>query len=274
MKKITHYQELMAWCNYLENYRENTIDTLLIFNLIKNKNMKNIKLYLLSLTLISFISCEKGVSPSGSITKVEKNFSNFSSIEIEDGFKVIITSNNSEKVEIETNENIQQYVIATQTGNKIRFKRAGSINFGPRTTITIYISATKITEIYGSGGSLISTNNQIVTDNLTTEFSGGSIFTSSLKCNSFTTTISGGSKLNLTGSSDNYVLNSTGGSIFNGFDFIAKKFTCDVSGGGIVNITVTDKLDVKASGGSIITYKGGGIVNTQSLTGGSKIDKL
>jgi hypothetical protein len=41
----------------------------------------------------------------------------------------------------------------------------------------------------------------------------------------------------------------------------------------ITNVTVNTKLDVIASGGSIVNYRGNGVINSQNLSGGSTLNK-
>jgi hypothetical protein len=230
---------------------------------------------LLCFYIICLASCNKDelITPTGVVTKVDKQFTSYTSIEANSGFDVFITFDNTENVQIETNENIQQYVVATQTGNKLLFKRTDNINFAPNTVVKVYVSAKKLTEIAGTGGTNFTVTNKFISDNLTLNLSGGGKFSADIQCKSFNATISGGGNLNLLGTSDNFQINSTGGSKFVDFGFVVKNFTCDISGGGEGNITMNDKLDVIASGGSIIRYKGTGKVNSQNLTGGSQLLK-
>jgi hypothetical protein len=45
----------------------------------------------------------------------------------------------------------------------------------------------------------------------------------------------------------------------------------NLSGASNVSLTVTDEMDVSASGSSIVRYKGDAVINSQNLTGGSQI---
>lgn len=237
--------------------------------------MKNAAIAII-LLLVSFLTaCKKAneITPSGTATIIEKEFTDYSAVETSGGFDIILTFNNSEKVQIETNPNIQPYIISTKVGNKLVFKRADNIYFASNTIVKIYISAKKMNEINASGGSHVTATNRYEIDNLNAIFSGGSHFTADLKCNNLNLTTSGGGKTFLTGTADLLTLNSSGGSDFSDFNFIVKKFTCDVSGGGDVNLTVNEKLDVTASGGSTISYKGSGVVGIKNLTGGSQLIK-
>lgn len=235
--------------------------------------MKKLALILLLINVLCSCNKDNEITPSGSVTRIEKVFTDFSSVETSDGLDIIFTFNNSERVEVETNENIQSYIVATKVGNKLVLKKMDNVNFATNTVVKIYISAKKINEIIASGGCDVSSTNMYEIDNLNAVFSGGSNFTADLKCNTFNLTTSGGSNTFLTGTADLLTINSKGGSDFNDFNFIVKKFTCDASGGGEVNLTVNEKLDVTASGGSTINYKGTGVVGIKNLTGGSQLIK-
>ena len=106
------------------------------------------------------------------------------------------------------------------------------------------------------------------------DFSGGGKLQGNINATNVAGSCSGGSELNLTGRATSYELNASGGVNANGFDFIVDNFKCQLSGGGTVNIGVNSKLNVTASGGSVINYKGARVIESQNLTGGSKINKI
>ncbi len=219
------------------------------------------------------VSCSKDIDPEGPITIVEKNVSGFSSIESNNGLAISITLGDEEKVTVETYENVQPYIHVYQAGTNLHIELKEDTEFEHDPQITIRVSAKAIAGITASGGSKITVDNTFDTDNLNTVLTGGSSLSANLQCSKFTSDLSGGSKLNLQGKSDSYSLTSSGGSTSNGFAFVVNDFHCDLSGGSTVNVTVNNELNVIASGGSVVNYKGSGIVASQVLSGGSSVYK-
>jgi hypothetical protein len=58
------------------------------------------------------------------------------------------------------------------------------------------------------------------------------------------------------------------------YDFNTDYLNINLTGASHASLTVTKKLDVSASGASVLRYKGPGIVNSQNLSGGSQLMKI
>ena len=54
-------------------------------------------------------------------------------------------------------------------------------------------------------------------------------------------------------------------------DFITKYLNLNLTGASYTYLTITEEMDIIASGASILYYKGDGIINSQILTGASQI---
>ncbi len=213
------------------------------------------------------------IEPEGEVKSVERKFENVEKIEAHGGFEVVLTLDSDEKVIVETNENIHQYIIISKIGNKLVIEPQKNVEFASRTKILVKVSAKKITSVTGSGATKFNVTNLIENDNLSLSLSGASIFSSNCKLKTLTADISGASILTLQGNTGLYSLISSGASISNGFDLSIDNFACDISGASLVNHTINKTLDVKASGASIVNYRGSGVVKSSQLSGMSIINK-
>lgn len=237
-----------------------------------------ILLSLIFATILFFAGCENSlinryVEPEGEIKSIERKFEDFDKIEAHGGFEIEVTVNSDEKVIVETNENIHQYIIITKVGNKLVIEPERNVEFANRTKILIKVFVKKVSSVTASGATKINITNTINSDKLSISLSGASIFTSNCKLTTLTTDISGASILNLQGSASQYSLVSSGASISNGYDFIIDNFACDISGASFVNHTINKTLNVKASGASILSYRGEGVIKSSQLSGMSIINK-
>ena len=84
--------------------------------------------------------------------------------------------------------------------------------------------------------------------------------------------------LNASGGSDiypesNLKVTASGGSDLHGFDLTADNCRISASGGSDARITVNKELNVDASGGSDIYYKGSGVIKELRTSGSSSISK-
>jgi hypothetical protein len=77
--------------------------------------------------------------------------------------------------------------------------------------------------------------------------------------------------MTLTGETLSFEVTASGASDIGSFDFSTEYLNVNLSGASNVSLTVTDEMDVSASGSSIVRYKGDAVINSQNLTGGSQI---
>jgi hypothetical protein len=235
--------------------------------------MNKAVLILLSAVLLFACSREQ-IHPAGSIIQRERNLTGFSAIEVNSGMELVLKQDSSEKVVIETYENIQNIILSEKIGNLLVFKLPPNTNIQRDAKIRIFVSVKNLTALKATGGSRISSQTVLKFPSLIADISGGGGFSALYECNSMSMNLSGGSYFRATGgAAKDLNLIASGGSNFDAFDFSCDNFTCDASGGSRVNITVNSSLRVKASGGSEINYRGSGNVVFADLSGGSKLNK-
>lgn len=226
----------------------------------------------LSIVFIAlFSSCSKDqIKGNGEIVKNNRNLSSFSSIEANDGIELILTKSITEKVEVETYSNIQQYILTSIVGNKLVIKLSKeNINVN---ILKVYVSAINCEKIVANDGCNVNATNTLDFTNFKVNVNDGSKFIANIVTMSFEGILSNGSTINLSGTSDATKLISTDGSIFKDYGYATNTFNCNVKDGGNVKITVNQTLDVIASDGSEINYKGNGTINSSNLTSGATLN--
>lgn len=228
--------------------------------------------------LFSLSSCQETlyntvVVPEGEVKKIERSYSNFNQVDVHGAFEVLLTKDQSEVVVIEANENIHQYIIIEKKNNRLVIETEKNVQFAKNTKIRIFISTREIVYLGASGACQLIATNLLEENTLNINLSGASTLLANLDCKSVIANITGASILTLSGKSEYYNLFSSGASISNGFELSIDNFKCDISGASIVNHTIIKTLEVKASGASIVNYRGSGIVISSELSGISIINK-
>lgn len=234
------------------------------------------KTILLSIFALFIASCGYGklVSSSENITTETKDIGTFTEIEVSSGFNVILNKGTIEKIEISANENLHKYINIELKDGELNISREREIRFDNDAEITITITYNHINEIEASGGCNFTIEDELANDELEIEMSGGSKLTGRLNVKNLEAELSGGGKLNLEGMVDNFNLDLSGGGVCKSYDLIINSFSSDLSGGSSVELTINGNIDIDASGGSKLKYKGNGVVVSKSLSGGSTISKL
>ena len=243
---------------------------------MKNK-AKTILIIFISLSLI-FSSCTKDdtkVTPSGKITKQEFSFSDYNIIDVENALEVNLTfSENEEKIEIEANENLHQYINVGKNSNTLFISFQENVEIEGNATIIANITTKEVTEFYGTGAVAIILQNKLITDDVIIELSGACYFGGEMDVNNINAILSGATKTEITGSANSFYAIATGVSNISDYDFIIKYLNLNISGASLTYLTVTDEMDVIASGASMFYYKGDGVIKSQILSGVSQIIKV
>lgn len=243
---------------------------------MRNKT-KTILLVLIGLSLI-FNSCkkdEKKVTPSANVTKQEFSFSDYNILEVENAFEVNLTfSENEEKIEIQANENLHQYINVEKNSNTLFISIEDNVEIEGNATLIANITTKEVTEFYGTGAVAIILQNKLITDDVIIELSGACYFGGEMEINNINAILSGATKTEINGSANSFYVIATGASIISDYDFIIKYLNLNLSGASFTYLTITDEMDIIASGASILYYKGDAIIKSQILTGASQIIKV
>jgi hypothetical protein len=236
---------------------------------------KYLIIILLLIITIVLNSCKDGtiVSSSENISKEVRDISYFDEINVEDGFLCFISYGEVEKIEIEANENLHQYIEVKVEKDELEVEIKDKIIFDNKSLVKVYITYNKLKKIDASGGSKITFENEIKQTKLKIDLNGGSVLNAQVNCQDLEADVSGGGKLNLTGKTGYCKLELSGGSSSESYDFAIDNLVCEISGGGVVNHTVNKTIEIDASGGSTLSYKGDALITKQDLSGGSSVVK-
>ncbi|GAA4832752.1 head GIN domain-containing protein [Algivirga pacifica] len=233
------------------------------------------KKYVIALfTLVVLASCSRErISPTGSVITESRDVDAFSAISIHNGFRVKITMDSTESVAVEAHENVQRYVNVKQVGNFLEIEKDRWVSFSSDVEVTVLISAKTLERISGSAGTMMEVEGTLSAEDLKLVLSAEGNFKGTIEVETFEADLSGGSTLELTGNTGHCDLEISGGGAAEGFDFVTDTFEADLSGGSTVKMSINGAMDVSASGGSRVTYKGSGVVEREQLSGGSTIIK-
>ena len=231
------------------------------------------------------------VSPTGNRIVEEHSVAHFNKITISGAMSLKVI-NGTQHVEIETYENIHEYIKISVRNKELTVEIKNKVNFTRNPAISIYVTADLLSKISLSGSTDVHFVNY-KTDDITVKASGSSdilgeltassiLFDTSgsseadlsIDCQKFTNEVSGSCHYRFTGNADNYKIVSSGSSKIDGFDLETKHTTIKASGSSRINLTVLETLNVDVSGSSHIRYKGNPRIGTQKISGSGKVEKI
>ena len=238
----------------------------------------NFLIGLIALTFF-FTSCNKDedrIVPSGNVTSVITEISEFNSLNVSDAFNVYVTfSDTEESLRIEASSNLHPYVQINEQGGTLFISFNDHVNIrNGSAVLNAYITTKMIEEYNVSGAVNIHLLNEQYIDNIDIVLTGASHFSGSLFAGNVTSSLYGASGLSLLGLANSFHIDATGASYMEGYNFVTDNLEADLEGASNISLTVEESLNVKASGASNVRYKGNGIVTGQHLSGSSGIIKV
>jgi hypothetical protein len=180
-------------------------------------------------------------------------FSDFNLVSISSGFEFVITQSNSFSVKTTTDDNIQNYIQISRSGNTltVELKPGYSIT---TSTLRIEISMPSLSRLELSGGA-----------------NGDA--TGFVSTNNFEIDASGGSRVQMQGQANDITVNASGGSQLNLSNFACRNANVDLSGGSQAQIDTSGGIDANLSGGSHLFYSGSPTLGNINVSGGATIEK-
>jgi hypothetical protein len=233
-------------------------------------------LFILIILTLFIGSCSKSltIEPSGNITKVTIPITNFTGIQVRNGIQLFVTKDTIEKIVIETDDNIQNLYTAQKIGNNVDIRLNQSIDFRPEQVVKVFISVKNLIELVAVSGCVLKLNNTIPANDFNLKISDGSFINGSFSTTNLTASITSGSKATLMGTTNKYTLTSSAGCQINDFNFMSNILDCKISDGSTVNTMVNNTIDVVATDGGILNFKGNAVINSKTVNNGGQVNKL
>ena len=231
----------------------------------------------------------------GGLVTEEKNFTDFTHVEVEGSFEVEITQSDSFSTTISADSNFFDYVAVAKEGETLR------IYLNPRHTFTDFTLQAKTLKakitmpvLHGlqlsgaskgtitgfkspqdfnlnvSGASSLAMED-IEVDDAEFEVSGASKVTGNMDASDTRFKVSGASKVELVGSANNMTLNASGASKVNLTDFLLENAYVNLSGAGEATLNIKGRLDSVLSDASRLYFLGNPTMGNISVTGASTI---
>ncbi|MFC1920435.1 head GIN domain-containing protein [Chloroflexota bacterium] len=235
------------------------------------------------------------ISVTEEVITEEKDFIDFSELDIGSAFEVEITRSDSYSVVISAAESLFDYIEVAKSGQKLK------IYLNPRHIFTDFTIGAKplkaeitmpaLRELELSGASsgtitgfrsandldlLVSGASTLKIINCTTsdadfEISGASRVSGNVTAENMRVEVSGASKFELTGSAEEIDLEVGGASRADMEDFILQYASVDVSGASEATLTVKGKVDIWLSGASRLYFYGNPEMGVLDVSGASTI---
>lgn len=232
----------------------------------------NIKRTTFSIVLIFlFYSCLHTIDGNGVIKKEIREVSKFNKIDISGKFEVMISQGDEEKLELELDENLLEYVITQTEDNTLFITTKNKI--GSAKSLKLYITVVDLEDIDVSGAVELKNKGTLVCNNLAINVSGAGDIDFDLDVKNLTMDMSGASETTLSGDVDNFDIEISGTGELDAKKLITENTAVNISGAGSAIVFAEKTLKVEISGAANVKYKGDPKIE-KSISGAGSVEKL
>ena len=212
---------------------------------------------------------------NGNVRKMNRDIKSFAELDISSALEVHFRQDSALSLTIEADENLQEYIIVRNDGDRLEIHTESGYNVDPSfgSRVRIYVTAPSVESIRISGASNLISDATITVNNLSIDLSGASEADLDIRSPETDLDISGASSAKLRGETRNLTVSGSGASHARCFDFRSENVSVDVSGATSAEVYASVNVNASASGASKVRYRGGGKVETSKSSGASSIDK-
>lgn len=235
--------------------------------------MKKLLLSLLLIAIAStFINAQKVINDANA---EKREVSGFHGVSVATGIELILTAGTTEEVAVSAARNEFRDKIVTKVENgvlKIYYEtKTGAINKIKETKdLRAYVSYKSLSELNVTTGAKLTVNGVLQSAKLDMTVNTGALVTGEVDITTLQVDQSTGSKVTLSGKVATLNVDGSTGSKFKGEDMSTSNCSVTVSTGAIVSVSAEKELQVKASTGGNVKYKGTpSIREIKKSTGGS-----
>ncbi|MFC1991964.1 head GIN domain-containing protein [Chloroflexota bacterium] len=197
------------------------------------------------------------VEGSGRLIEKSFDFSDFTDIQVQNGFKVELVKSDAFNVEVTVDDNVLEHIEVTESGGTLRIRAKTNRQFRSA-TLEARVTMPEVHNLELSGGSRTSIGGFESLHDLDIKLSGGSHVSASgdISMGDIDFNLSGGSHVTLSGEAKDIKIDGSGGSHINLDNLNANNADINLSGGSHATIDARGTLNVDINGGSRVTYTG------------------
>lgn len=238
---------------------------------LKSPKILIIALLLSSIGLSSCLSlvCEKG---SGNISEQNRSVTGFNTIILEGTGDVYVMNSEKETIKVETDDNLQQFIISEISGDKLY---VGSRKTICPNKLNIYITMKDMNGFVIRGAGDIKIKGPFETNEIKLKIEGsGNIYIKDLISKNVKSSIIGSGDIKISGKTENLMLDITGTGDVDFQNLDALSAMIEINGAGDAKINVQEKLMIKINGAGDVYYKGEPPLIRTKINGSGDIKKL
>ena len=238
--------------------------------------MKKLNLIIILATSLVLGSCNIKMSlgevGNGNLTTEDRTISeDFNQIKSSSGMEVYLTQGEENKVVVEIDENLQEFVeIKVLNGS---LKIGASENIKSAKAKKVYVTYTELDNIEASSGSEVKANSVIKSQNLSLKASSGAEIDLEVFSQDLIARASSGAEIDISGKATSITAQASSGAEIDAKDLLVINCNAKASSGAEISVNVKENIDAKASSGGDIKYYGHPTKITSNKSSAGRVKK-
>ncbi|PJJ75544.1 putative autotransporter adhesin-like protein [Thermoflavifilum aggregans] len=236
-------------------------------------SLHKLSLAVMMLILASCTGFSQNIRGNGNITTTSRTVNTFHEIRVSGAFHLFLKQDSLISVKVQTDDNLQSYVITENRGDALVIREKGNVNLRSTDNIRVYVSVPDLRSVQISGACVLTSENNMQVPSFKLEASGASKLNLILTTHAFHAECSGATEGMIQGSAKTAEIELSGAGKLQAGNFHVEQLKLDVSGAAKAEVYAEKSLDVDVSGAGMVTYSGHPQVN-ESVSGAGKIKSV
>lgn len=205
-----------------------------------------------------------------------RNVSAFTGIKVSNGIELVLKQGSTEAVAVSASETEYRDRIKTEVENgvlKIYYDNGKMWKAldKKKKSLKAYVSAVTLKLLHANSGAYVNIEGSIKSDELDIEVTSGASVNGTLTGGQVKASLNSGASASLSGNFEQLTVKTSSGAHFKGFSLVTQNCEASASSGAKIEISVNKELDVHASSGGTVYYKGSCSVKNISINSGGSV---
>jgi hypothetical protein len=218
--------------------------------------MKKLSLFICCLLLLGQMSCDSSVHEEGNgqIRKVNRTVPKYSELEVSGEYTLVLRQGSAPRVEIETDENLLDYIETEVSGKTLRIRNTENIEGSDGIQLLVVYPELERLEV--GGATKVRHEGTLRAKNLEVDVAGATMLELNLQVKKLELKLSGAGIVTLSGDAESQEVELSGAGSLDAYDLHTQKSVVMLSGVGSAEVFATEELEGEVSGIGSIRFKG------------------
>lgn len=222
--------------------------------MIMKKHQILFVLIALTISSCTYAQYKPRVTGSGKVVSEDRSADYFNAIHVSTGIDVYLTQGTDERITVEADDNLHEYIMTEVRGNTLKIYTEANIRRAERKRV--YVTMKDVAELTASSAGDIIGENLITTEDLYLSASSAGDIELRVRARKIECKLSSSGDMTLEGEAEELEADLSSAGNLKAYDLTVEVADISTSSAGDARITVTEKLRARASSAGDIYYAG------------------